>query len=185
MAGSMMNARAEIDRLTPGLRRFARALLIDAHDSRLEAGDAIVQEAVLHVLRSERQPEAPIARAALYRALIEGAVVRGKAAGGPAGGRRAAQAADGDAQAPAQPQSGRREAIGISSALEALSLDDRAALLLVTLEDFSYAEAAEALNVPRMVLVQRLVRARAIVSTMFEDGAHGGHAGHPHLRLVT
>jgi RNA polymerase sigma-70 factor (ECF subfamily) len=184
MGGKDMNARAEIDQLTPGLRRFARALMIDAHDARLEAGDALVQETILHMLRGERRSSAAVARVALYRALIERAVARGKPAE-PASTRRAmANASDGEANSPAQPKSGRHE-VGISGALEALSLEDRAALLLVTLEGFSYVEAADALKIPRMVLVQRLVRARAIVTDMFDDGRHGDRSVHPHLRLVT
>ena len=76
----------------------------------------------------------------------------------------------------------------LAGALDVLPPDDRAALLLVSLEGFTYDEAAEILRVPREVFVQRLVRARIQLAAIFDapgmmaDRSNGNR--HPHLRIV-
>jgi RNA polymerase sigma-70 factor (ECF subfamily) len=49
-----------------------------------------------------------------------------------------------------------------------LSVDFRAVLLLVAVEDLSYAEAAQVLNIPIGTVMSRLARARAHVKASLE-----------------
>ena len=57
-------------------------------------------------------------------------------------------------------QQGAMEALGLARALARLPEDQRAAVLLVGLEDMSYAEAAEILGVPVGTVRSRLARGR-------------------------
>ena len=57
------------------------------------------------------------------------------------------------------------------TAFEALPEDQRAVLTLVVLDDLSYAEAAEALNVPIGTIMSRLSRARAGMSALMQRAA--------------
>ena len=52
----------------------------------------------------------------------------------------------------------------IRKAFEALPEEQRAVLTLVVLDDLSYAEAADALNVPIGTIMSRLSRARAAMA---------------------
>jgi len=56
-----------------------------------------------------------------------------------------------------------------AAALLALALEDREALLLVVLEEFSFAQAARILKISRTVLVMRLARARAALSEIASE----------------
>ena len=161
-----MNFRAEIDKLTPGLRRYARALVLDEHDGRSDAADALVQQTILRALPHERALDGVGLRNYLYSTLIEANQTRLRRS----------------PPRPAQAQHGAHHAAGISESLEALSPDDRAALLLVTLEGLGYADVAEILRIPRAALVQKLVRARTQLSAAFEVDSR--RAAHPYLRLV-
>ncbi len=57
------------------------------------------------------------------------------------------------------------------AAFETLPEDQRAVLTLVVLEDLSYAEAADALNVPIGTIMSRLSRARAGMSALMQRAA--------------
>jgi RNA polymerase sigma-70 factor (ECF subfamily) len=54
------------------------------------------------------------------------------------------------------------------AAFEALPEEQRAVLTLVVLDDLSYAEAAEALNIPIGTVMSRLSRARAAMSALMQ-----------------
>lgn len=64
-------------------------------------------------------------------------------------------------------------------ALARLSEDQRAVLLLVSVEDLSYADAAKVLAVPVGTVMSRLSRARETLRNLME-----GRAARPVLRLV-
>ncbi len=57
------------------------------------------------------------------------------------------------------------------SAFAALPEEQRAVIALVVLEDLSYAEAADALNVPIGTIMSRLSRARASMSALMRRAA--------------
>ena len=62
----------------------------------------------------------------------------------------------------------------VRRALDLVPPDQRAALLLVTVEGLSYKEAAEALQVPVGTIMSRLSRARIALQLQLETG-RGGH----------
>jgi len=74
-----------------------------------------------------------------------------------------------DAQQPLDGDVGLR--LDISAALERLSLDQRSALLLVLVEQRSYAEAAEVLQVPAGTVMSRVSRARVAMREWLDGSA--------------
>ncbi len=68
-----------------------------------------------------------------------------------------------------------RLALGeVRRAVDRLPPDQRAALLLVTVEGFSYREAAEVLQVPVGTIMSRLARARMALQVQLEAGTRIG-----------
>jgi RNA polymerase sigma-70 factor (ECF subfamily) len=65
--------------------------------------------------------------------------------------------------------------------LDALPLEQRAALLLVSVEDLSYAEAADVLGVPIGTIMSRIARGRERLRCMMDGG---GAKMQPGLRRV-
>jgi RNA polymerase sigma-70 factor (ECF subfamily) len=63
----------------------------------------------------------------------------------------------------------------LRTALAALPDEQRAVVLLVGLEQLSYAEAAEVLGIPAGTVMSRLARGRERLRTLLETGA--GQAG--------
>lgn len=122
-----------IDPRTGDLARFASALAG-------AAGAWAVEEMVAHALDGA----AAGARAALYRELIR----RNR--------RRALSA-------PAEREDNMpvRRAEDFARRIEQLPLEDKEALLLVALVRFSYAEAAETLEISAESFIERIARARA------------------------
>ena len=89
-----------------------------------------------------------------------------------------------DALQPAGADVGLR--LDILAALERLTHDQRSALLLVLVEQLSYAEAAEVLQVPAGTVMSRVSRARVTMREWLEagSGAPRGTALRPDLRRV-
>lgn len=71
----------------------------------------------------------------------------------------------------------------LDRALARLPLEQREVLLLVALEDLSYADAARALGIPPGTVMSRLARARARLKAIL-DGEPAATSGAPHLKLV-
>jgi RNA polymerase sigma-70 factor (ECF subfamily) len=59
----------------------------------------------------------------------------------------------------------------IIDALQAISPDRRAALVMVAIEGFSYAEAANILGVPAGTLMSRIARGREELRSLLDDTA--------------
>ncbi|TIQ15713.1 sigma factor-like helix-turn-helix DNA-binding protein, partial [Mesorhizobium sp.] len=59
----------------------------------------------------------------------------------------------------------------IIDALQAISPDRRAALVMVAIEGFSYAEAANILGVPAGTLMSRIARGRDELRGLLDDAA--------------
>ena len=57
----------------------------------------------------------------------------------------------------------------VFDALQAISADRRAALLMVSVEGFSYAEAANILGVPAGTLMSRIARGREELRALLDD----------------
>jgi RNA polymerase sigma-70 factor (ECF subfamily) len=81
--------------------------------------------------------------------------------------------ADGDAREPqvAPAQHDRLAVLDLQSALDALPIEQKEVLLLVGLEDMSYADAARTLGVPIGTVMSRLARGRARLRALIE-GRH-------------
>ena len=125
----------QIVRHAPYLRRYARALT----GSQAE-GDLLVQTMMEGLLegRVELAPDLPV-RAALYRALHESWLDRAEAQGG-------------------------RDGLAADQRLQTLSPDERAALLLVSMEGFTVDEAARILGIALDVIEARLAKAETDLS---------------------
>ena len=153
-----MNAFSQrVQAAIPALRRYARALTRDA-----EMADDLVQDTLVRALRSEHLFQGDEVRSWLYtimtnlnrnrrRALARRPVLM------PLG--------DDDVADGSGPHTGLRD---IERALASLGEDQRAALLLVTLEGLSYRETAEVQGVAIGTVMSRLARARAQVKAYLD-----------------
>ena len=76
--------------------------------------------------------------------------------------------------------------LDLERCLQRLPAEQRAVLLLVTLEDLSYADTARVLQIPVGTVMSRLSRARARLRELLEAGApaHGARSSPPPLRRV-
>lgn len=181
-----MSFRDELDQLIPRLRRYARAL-VAAHPAQNELADDLVRGAVQRVLELGIPGRWLDVEVRLYSALTElhREALRNASLGSDAALKQGHYCA-----------SGIRAASGmgslaaprdkLSSALAALVLDEKEALLLVVLERFDYARAARVLKIPPPVLIARLSRARqALCRSLNTEPASRPHKARPsYLRLV-
>jgi RNA polymerase sigma-70 factor, ECF subfamily len=147
-----VTSREAIETLTPGLRRYARALTGLGN-----AADEIVQATLMRTLEEERRWRDDELKMRVYGTLTQLNRQRQRAQAV----RRQGEAPPGRGGALAKPGS-RRDAI--SKALDVLATEEREALLLVVVEGFSYQEAAEIIGAPKATLVARLMRARGALA---------------------
>lgn len=148
---------AELIKLLPRLRRFARALARDRADA-----DDLVQQTL----------ERALARTAQYRpdfslqAWVYGIMRHAWIDETRAGRRRAGLMAPEDHGLAVVDNLAERplEAIAMRRALHNLPADQRLAVALVLVEGLSYREAAEVADVPEGTLTSRLARGRAALA---------------------
>jgi RNA polymerase sigma-70 factor (ECF subfamily) len=161
----------EIEVLVPALRRYARALTRD-----IDRADDLVQDCLERAIakRGLFRPSGPV-RAWLFTILVN--LHRNSLRGA----RRRGDVVDFDSvpepSVPA-PQPGHLALAELDRAIGTLPLDQKEALLLVTLEGLSYQEAATILDIPIGTLMSRLGRARATLKALT------GIPSEPHLRTV-
>jgi RNA polymerase sigma-70 factor (ECF subfamily) len=164
--------------LIPGLRRYARSLLRDR-----SAADDLVQDCLERVIArwQQRRPDDSV-RAWVFTILHNLAISRFRQ-----NARRNSFVAIEDAgeaataSAPTQEQGlKRRELLRL---IETLPEEQRAVLLLVSVEDLSYAETARALDIPIGTVMSRLARARERLWRQM-DGEAPAVAPRPALRRV-
>jgi RNA polymerase sigma-70 factor (ECF subfamily) len=168
----MERQAALIEPLIPGLRRYARAWLRDA-----SLADDLVQDCLERAVSSWRRRNGSAVRPWLY-AILHNLLVDY--------GRRVARrgtlvpidAADGAALSIAPEQSAGIEHRDLLRSLDALPSDQRAAILLVSVEDLSYADAALVLDIPIGTLMSRLSRGRDHLARLIGAGER------PKLRRV-
>jgi RNA polymerase sigma-70 factor, ECF subfamily len=145
---------AQVEPLIPALRRYARALV----GHRAHADD-LVQDCLERVVRSWHQRRDGEVRAWLLTILHNLAVDqfrKGAARGRHVALDEASESDLGDAAA----QEHRLMCKDVLSKLGRLPEEQRAVLLLVAVEDLSYADAAKVLNIPVGTVMSRLSRAR-------------------------
>lgn len=161
----------EMEACVPALRRYARAL---THNPDL--ADDLVQDCLERAIRKGHlwKPSGPL-RAWLFRVLLN--VYRNDL-------RRRRRAPDPIPfeNLPSEPraanvQPGRLALAETARAMQELPSDQREALLLVAVEELSYADAAAVLAIPIGTLMSRLGRARATLRRMTQADA-------PMLRTV-
>ena len=89
-----------------------------------------------------------------------------------------------DAMQPLSGDAGLR--LDLNAALDRLTLDQRSALVLVLVEQLSYAEAAEVLQVPAGTVMSRVSRARVAMREWLDGSATGSAqpGNRPDLRRV-
>lgn len=149
-----MDTRQAIADEIPRLRRYARALLRDA-----TAADDLVQDTVERALgRIHLWKPGTNLRAWLFTILhnLHRNALRRRAR---AGRETALDDASELVAETSRPDEGLRIR-DLERALEALSDEQRAAVLLVGLEEMSYREASEILGIPAGTLMSRLARGR-------------------------
>ncbi|MDF0491593.1 sigma-70 family RNA polymerase sigma factor [Sphingomonas sp. H39-1-10] len=140
--------------MVPGLRRYARALLHDA-----TAADDLVQDCLERAISRWNQRRGDAVRPWLYAILHNLAVNRLKQRSRRGAHMPIDAVPEGVfAQAPRQDQALHQQ--DVLRAIERLPEDQRAVLLLVTVEDLSYEDAAATLQVPVGTIMSRLSRAR-------------------------
>jgi RNA polymerase sigma-70 factor (ECF subfamily) len=153
------------------LRRYALALLRDPQDA-----DDLVHDCLVRALdRLHTKREDGDVRAWLFSILYHLFVSQK---------RRAAARPDGAAldgvDAPSVGAAGAPDARlrwrELSDALNKLPEEQRAVILLISVEDFSYAEAARALGIPVGTVMSRLSRARERLRVLTDDSAHRADA---------
>lgn len=163
-----------IEPVIPRLRRYARALLRDT-----AAADDLVQDCLERAVSRwhQRRGEGD-ARTWLFAILHNLALnhLRGLARRGAVVGLEEA----GEVATTCPPtQEARLHHRDVVAALGALPEDQRAVLLLVSIEEMTYAEVAETLGVPIGTVMSRLSRGRARLRTVLS-----GEAAVSHLRRV-
>lgn len=147
----------------PALRRYAWGLSGNGHDA-----DDLVQDCLVRALEAwpTRRPDANL-QSWLFAILYNGFVSdlrRSK--------RRLADA--GEPSPLDAPQLDHAHLGDVGRALASLPDDQRALLLLIGVEDFSYLEAAEALGIPVGTKMSRLSRARQRLREALETGSSNG-----------
>ncbi len=167
-----MSLRSDLEALTPGLRRYARGLT-----GRPEIADDLVQEALVSALRSTGLGRGVALRRRLYAILTDfnrmrtATLLDPDAYGGPSRGEVV--------------PFGRSDALQSPPAdpLAAMTLAEREALLLVAVEGFAYADAADVAGISRVALVARLARARG--GPIETPAPQADRAQRGHLRVVS
>lgn len=166
----MVDFLDELEKDVPALRRYARALTRN-----IDRADDLVQDCLERAISRRRlfRPHGPL-RPWLFTMLtnLHRNSLRSE--------RRRGETVDVsavDLASPA-PQPGHLALAELARAIETLPLDQKEALLLVTLEGLAYAEAAEILSIPVGTLMSRLGRARSSLRQLT------GADAQPHLRTV-
>jgi RNA polymerase sigma-70 factor (ECF subfamily) len=160
----------------PRLRRYARSLVFDA-----AAADDLVQTALERALNHWRQfdPRRDLVLwllAIAHNAWLDG--LRRDKHLDVVAPERVAETLDRERRH--EPDIGLQ--IDLAEALARLVPDQRSALLLVVVEQLTYAEAAEVLQVPEGTVMSRVSRARAVMRAWLDGTARP--AARPDLRRV-
>ncbi|WP_454659112.1 RNA polymerase sigma factor [Bosea beijingensis] len=171
----------QIAPLVPALRRYARALLRDR-----SAADDLVQDCLERAIgRWYQRREDGNARSWVFTILHNLAMTRlRRASERPP--HLALDDTDETSLSFAAPQEDRMRYRDLLAALHQLPDEQRTVLLLVTVEELSYADAAKVLDIPIGTVMSRLSRARERLLGLMSAEPQPRAAGkaHPNLRSV-
>ncbi|MES2991066.1 MAG: sigma-70 family RNA polymerase sigma factor [Pseudomonadota bacterium] len=161
----------------PRLRRYARSLVFDPH-----AADDLVQTALERALAHWHQFDQQRDILVWTLSIAHNAYMddRRRQARMPVAEPRDPGAGLEERHAAETPDLGLR--LDLVAALQQLPVEQREPLLLVTLEQLSYAECAELLRIPVGTVMSRISRGRAALRALLDGRAP--RAGAPGLRRV-
>lgn len=168
---------AKVQPLIPALRRYARALLRDKDDA-----DDLVQDMLERVIRHWHQrPCAASLRAWLFTILHNLAIdrLRQRVRRGTPSPLEAVPEARLATAATQEAVIAQQDILALVSRLPD---DQRSVLLLIGVEELSYAEAAVVLDVPQGTIMSRLSRARERLRRLIEEDR--ADVPRPVLRIV-
>ena len=169
----------EIEPLVPALRRYARALLRDR-----TAADDLVQDCLERAIsRWNQRRDDGDPRAWLFTILHNLAMTRlSRSSQAPPHVVLDDAAGPGLSVSPSQEDGMRYR--DLLAALQHLPDEQRTVLLLVTVEELSYADAARVLDIPVGTVMSRLSRARERLLRLMSADTPAAIGRHPHLRIV-
>lgn len=151
----MKGMMQQVEPLIPALRRYARALM-----RQREAADDLVQDCLERVIsRWHLKRDEGDTKAWLF-AILHNLAVNRLRQQGTRGGHVDVEAVDDAVFATPPRQEERLQAKELIAALSELPDELRSVLLLVSVEDMSYAETARVLGIPIGTVMSRLSRAR-------------------------
>jgi RNA polymerase sigma-70 factor (ECF subfamily) len=162
--------RQQLLGVIPSLRRYARSLVFDHH-----AADDLVQTALERALAHWHQFDQRRDILVWTISIAHNAYIDERRRHVRAALIEPSEGFDPDAS---QPAPGRDIGLQLDliKALARLSLEQREVLLLVTLEQLSYAECAEALRIPIGTVMSRVARARIALRAFLSGGGDGKDA---------
>lgn len=167
-----------VEPLIPGLRRYARALLRNP-----SAADDLVQDCLERaVARWHQRRGDGDARSWLYAILHNLAVTEMRKAGRRTPHLALDEQGAGEPGAPPTQEDGLHHQ-ALLEALATLPEDQRTALLLVSVEELSYAETAQVLGVPIGTVMSRIARGREKLRRAIVEG-RSIPSDRPQLRSV-
>lgn len=164
-----------IEPLIPALRRYARALLRDR-----AAADDLVQDCLERAIGRWHLRRADGSVQGWLFAILHNLAVNRMRQSRSRGRHIAIEDAEEAALSRPPDQEDGLHHGEVLQALERLPDEQRSVLLLVSVEDLSYAEAAAVLGIPVGTVMSRLARGRERLRTILEEGQgdavlHGGH----------
>ena len=168
-----------IQPLIPGLRRYAHAMLHDA-----SAADDLVQDCLERVVGRWHQRRRDGNAAAWAYAILHNMAINQLRNARRRGIHVALDDAEDRALARPATQEDALRHRDLVRALQGLPDDQRSVLLLVSVEDMSYAETAEVLDIPIGTVMSRLARARERLRRAMEEGADTSAVPRTTLRSV-
>ena len=162
----MKDMLLQVEPLIPALRRYARALLRDRANA-----DDLVQDCLERAVSRWSQRREGDVRAWLFTILHNLAIDQFRQSS-TRGSHLSIDETQEDNFGEAASQEQKLMYQDVLNKLARLPEDQRAVLLLVAVEDLSYADAAKALNIPVGTVMSRLSRARERLQREIEGVAH-------------
>ena len=154
-----------IEACIPALRRYGRTLLRDAQEV-----DDLVHDCLVRALeRLETRRSSGDLRAWLF-AIMHNLFVSRTRRARVRGSQRSIESVPEDALSAGGGQESRIQMRDLLRALDAMPLEQRSVLVLVSVEDLSYAEVAQVLDIPIGTVMSRLSRARERLADAMDDG---------------
>jgi RNA polymerase sigma-70 factor (ECF subfamily) len=170
---------ALVEPLIPALRRYARSLLRDR-----AAADDLVQDCLERVISRWHQRRADGDARTWVFTILHNLAINQLKQRARRGVPLAIEDVDEAAFATAPAQEDPLHVRAVLDALDSLPEDQRSVLLLVSVEDLSYAETAAVLDIPLGTVMSRLSRARHRLARLLEEGPMRPAVAAPVLRRI-